>query len=94
MIAHHTLGGCPLRTGDLLGSGTISGPKGGSESGCLLEMSHGGREEVMLYGMDMRTYLKDGDTVTLRGSAAVSGSSGNGRVGFGECVGRIFSARS
>lgn len=91
MIAHHTLGGCPLRTGDLLGTGTISGPKGGSESGSLLEMNQGGKKDVMLYGMDMRTYLKDGDTITLRGSASVGGTNG-GRVGFGECIGQVFSA--
>ncbi|KAK0709920.1 hypothetical protein B0T26DRAFT_723503 [Lasiosphaeria miniovina] len=88
MIAHHTLGGCPLRTGDLLGSGTISGPGGEGESGSLLEMTHGGKREVLLSGMDARTFLKDGDTITLRGSAGPRGA----RVGFGECVGRVYTS--
>ncbi|KAK3316514.1 fumarylacetoacetase [Apodospora peruviana] len=90
MIAHHTLGGCPLRAGDLLGSGTISGPDA-SERGSLLELSEGGKKDVLLYGMDARTFLKDGDTVTLRGYCA----DGNGaRVGFGECRGRIYGPSS
>lgn len=88
MIAHHTLGGCPLRTGDLLGSGTISGPGGVGERGSLLEMNEGGKKEILLYGMDARTFLKDGDTVTLRGSCGEAGQ----RVGFGSCAGRIYSA--
>ncbi|KAK7959230.1 uncharacterized protein PG986_004084 [Apiospora aurea] len=87
MIAHHTLGGCNMRTGDLLGSGTISGTEPG-ERGSLLELSEGGKKDVMLYGMDMRRFLKDGDTVTIRG---VCGGNGE-KVGFGECTGRIYSA--
>ncbi|KAK8001207.1 hypothetical protein PG991_013429 [Apiospora marii] len=87
MIAHHTLGGCNMRTGDMLGSGTISGTEPG-ERGSLLEMSEGGKKDVMLYGMDMRRFLKDGDSITIRG---VCGGSGE-RVGFGECTGRIYSA--
>ncbi|KAK0617490.1 hypothetical protein B0T14DRAFT_435752 [Immersiella caudata] len=88
MIAHHTLGGCPLRTGDLLGSGTISGPGGLSECGSLLEMTQNGKKEVLLYGMDARTFLKDGDAITLRGVCGEDGA----RVGFGDCGGRVFSA--
>lgn len=88
MIAHHTLGGCELRTGDLLGSGTISGPNEG-ESGSLLELSENGKKEVLLAGMEVRTFLKDGDTVVLRGYC--KGANG-GRVGFGECRGRIYPA--
>ncbi|KAI1503410.1 hypothetical protein F5X99DRAFT_406992 [Biscogniauxia marginata] len=87
MIAHHSLGGCPMRTGDMLGSGTISGPES-RQRGSLLEMSEGGKKDVMLYGMDVRRFLKDGDSVTLRG---VCGKPGE-RVGFGECVGRIQGA--
>lgn len=75
-----------MRSGDLLGSGTISGTEA-SESGSLLEMSQGGKTEVLLYGMDARTFLKDGDTVTLRGSCK---RSDGGRVGFGECKGKIY----
>ncbi|ORY58420.1 uncharacterized protein BCR38DRAFT_460785 [Pseudomassariella vexata] len=87
MIAHHSLGGCPMRTGDLLGSGTISGT-GARERGSLLEMSEGGKKDIMLHGMDVRRFLKDGDTVGIRG---VCGKPGE-RVGFGDCVGRIYSA--
>ncbi|KAK3401834.1 fumarylacetoacetase [Sordaria brevicollis] len=86
MIAHHTLGGCPLRSGDLLGSGTISGPVP-EQSGSLLELSEGGKREIQLNGgTESRTFLKDGDTVTLRGFCV--GKEGE-RVGFGECTGRV-----
>lgn len=89
MIAHHTVGGCNMRVGDLLGSGTISGKdEDGSDLGSLLEMSQGGKKEVMLAGMDLRKFLKDGDTITIRGSC---GSEGE-RVGFGECTGKVESA--
>ncbi|KAK0702890.1 hypothetical protein B0T21DRAFT_378201 [Apiosordaria backusii] len=89
MIAHHTLGGCPMRTGDLLGSGTISGPGGVKERGSLLEMTENGKNEVLLAGMNARTFLKDGDSVTLRGFC----DDGSGvRVGFGRCAGKIYSA--
>ena len=87
MIAHHTLGGCPMRTGDLLGSGTISGPVV-EESGSLLELSQGGKRDILLYGMDARTFLKDGDTVTFRGACGPPGA----KVGFGECRGRVYSS--
>ena len=76
-----------MRTGDLLGSGTISGTKP-SECGSLLEMSEGGRKDVLLYGMDARTFLKDGDSVTFRAGAVRNGY----RIGFGECTGRIYGA--
>ncbi|KAI1777209.1 Fumarylacetoacetase [Hypoxylon cercidicola] len=87
MIAHHSLGGCPMRTGDLLGSGTISGPSI-REKGSLLELSEGGKKDIMLYGMDVRRFLKDGDAVIIRGTCGGDGA----RVGFGECVGRVLSA--
>ncbi|KAK4174571.1 hypothetical protein QBC36DRAFT_333393 [Triangularia setosa] len=90
MIAHHTLGGCPLRPGDLLGSGTISGPGGVEERGSLLEMTENGKKEVLLAGMNTRTFLKDGDSVSLRGFCADNGSGV--RVGFGRCAGTIYSA--
>lgn len=89
MLAHHTLGGCPMRTGDLLGSGTISGPTP-KECGSLLELSEGGEKDIMVAGMDVRRFLKDGDAVVLRGAAGKKG----GKVGFGDCSGRIFSAMS
>ncbi|KAL1840501.1 hypothetical protein VTJ49DRAFT_414 [Mycothermus thermophilus] len=92
MIAHHTLGGCPLRTGDLLGSGTISGPGGPGEAGCLLEATLDGSKpiEVQADGKTVtRSYLEDGDTITLRGFCGPEGA----RVGFGECTGRIEAAK-
>jgi fumarylacetoacetase len=88
MIAHHSVGGCSMQPGDLLGSGTISG-KGEDDLGSLLEMSGGGKKEIMLKGMDVRKFLKDGDTITIRG---VCGGEPGALVGFGECVGKIESA--
>ncbi|KAH8705055.1 fumarylacetoacetate hydrolase FahA [Talaromyces proteolyticus] len=86
MLAHHTITGCNLRTGDLLGSGTISGKEPGSQ-GSLLEHTNGGKEPITLAdGTTKRTFLEDGDEVTLR---AVAGSVDGAYVGFGECVGRI-----
>ncbi|KAL3420609.1 fumarylacetoacetase [Phlyctema vagabunda] len=88
MIAHHSSGGCPMQTGDLLGSGTISG-KDEKQLGSMLEMCQAGKKEIMLAGMDVRKFLKDGDEVTIRG---VCVSEEAGRVGFGECVGKIETA--
>jgi fumarylacetoacetase len=87
MIAHHSVGGCAMQAGDLLGSGTISG-KGDGDLGSMLEMNQAGKKEIMLAGMDVRKFLKDGDTVTLRGVCGEPGAL----VGFGECVGTIESA--
>lgn len=87
MIAHHSLGGCPMRTGDLLGSGTISGPEP-SERGSLLEMNEGGKKDILLQGMNTRKFLEDGDTVTLRGICVKDGNDETA-VGFGACTGRI-----
>ena len=88
MVAHHTIGGCNLQTGDFLGSGTISGVRK-MERGSLLEMSEGGKEDIMLAGMEVRKFLKDGDTITIRG---ICGRERGGLVGFGTCVGTIESA--
>ncbi len=76
-----------MRTGDLLGSGTISGT-GPGERGSLLEMSEGGNKDILLYGMDVRRFLRDGDSVNIRGRCGTQGQV----VGFGDCAGRIFSA--
>ena len=76
-----------MRTGDLIASGTISGTKP-SEYGSLLEMSEGGKKEVLLYGMDARKFLKDGDTITFTASCGDNWA----RVGFGQCAGRVYSA--
>jgi fumarylacetoacetase len=83
-LAHHTSSGCPIRVGDLLGSGTISGPIRDS-SGSLLELSWGGAEPLALTDGDQRTFLQDGDTVTLTGQGQGDGY----RVGFGPCSGTL-----
>ena len=86
-LAHHTTSGCPMSVGDLLGSGTVSGPARGNR-GSLLELSWGGKEPIALLGGDERTFLEDGDTLALRAAA-----NGNGyRVGFGHCVGKVLPA--
>ena len=83
-LTHHTTSGCPMRVGDLLGSGTISGPEKGNR-GSLLELSWGGKEPLTLDTGETRTFLEDGDTLTLRGAA----KGGGFRIGFGECVGTL-----
>ncbi len=88
-LAHMTVNGAPLRTGDIFGSGTVSGPEPG-QRGCLLELSWGGREQVPLGGGDSRTYLLDGDEVTITASAP--GPDG-ARIGFGEVMGMVRPAR-
>jgi fumarylacetoacetase len=86
-LAHHTTSGCPMRVGDLLGSGTISGPEK-ENRGSLLELSWGGKEPLTLDSGEERSFLEDGDTLTLRGAA-----HGNGyRVGFGACTGTLLAA--
>lgn len=85
-LAHHASSGCPMRVGDLLGSGTISGPARDSV-GALLEMTEGGKTPVTL-GDETRVFLHDGDTVTLFGHAQGDGY----RIGFGPCTGTIQSA--
>ncbi len=86
LIAHHTISGCNLQTGDLLGSGTQSGPAEG-QGGSLLELSHGGQRPVVLPNGEQRRFLEDGDTVALRGYCAAPGKP---RIGFGLAVGTII----
>ena len=88
MLAHHTINGCKLQSGDLLGSGTISGPEKGQE-GCLFEMSKNGTEDIDIGGGQMRRWLQDGDEVVFRGWGVTQGGE---RVGFGDCRGRILAA--
>lgn len=89
-VAHHSVTGCNMRPGDLLASGTISG-KEESSYGSLLELSWKGTKEVVLENCEkgtIRKFLRDGDTVVIRG-----GAKGDGyRIGFGECVGKILPA--
>lgn len=88
MVAHHTSNGCNLRPGDLLGSGTVSGPNDGSE-GCLLEMTRQGARPIELPTGETRSFLEDGDEVILR---AYGEREGFVRIGFGECRGMIVPA--
>jgi fumarylacetoacetase len=85
MVAHHTSNGCNLRTGDLLGSGTVSGPEKEAR-GCLLELTWRGTEPLSLPNGESRTFLENGDEVILRGYAEREGAR---RIGLGECRGRI-----
>lgn len=86
-LAHHASSGCPMNVGDLLGSGTISGPER-QNRGCLLEISWGGKEPLTLASGEERSFLEDGDTIILRGAAQGEGY----RIGFGECAGTILPA--
>ena len=81
MIAHHTSGGCDLRPGDLLGSGTISAP-GDFGFGSLLEMTRNGALPITLPTGETRTFLQDGDEILLRARARRPGAA---PIGFGEC---------
>lgn len=85
-LAHHTESGCPMRVGDLLGTGTISGPTP-DQTGALLEMTQGGRTPVTVNG-EARTFIQDGDEIGLYAHAEGPGY----RIGFGPCTGRILPA--
>ena len=88
MLAHHTSNGCGLRPGDLLASGTISGPTPEAR-GCLLEITRGGAEPILLPDGTQRTFLEDGDEITLRGFCERPGAV---RIGFGPCSGTLMAA--
>ena len=85
-LCHHTTSGCPMNVGDLLGSGTISGPDK-ENRGSMLELSWGGKEPIEVDG-GTRSFIDDGDTIALRGAAVGAGY----RIGFGECTGRLIPA--
>jgi fumarylacetoacetase len=89
MIAHHTVGGCNLAPGDLLGSGTQSGPDEG-EAGALIEITRGGAAPLALPNGETRTFLEDGDRIELRGWCE---RPGHARIGFGACSGTVLPAR-
>ena len=84
-LIHHASAGCGISTGDLMGSGTISGTNKGS-FGCMLELSWGGKEKIALSSGEKRDFLKDNDTVVLKGTA----SKEKFRIGFSSCSGRII----
>jgi fumarylacetoacetase len=89
MIAHHTVNGCNLCSGDLLGTGTLSGPRP-EQGGSLLELNQGGKQAITLSNGEQRTWLEDGDTVILR---ACCERPGYRRIGFGDCAGTVLAAR-
>ena len=88
MVTHHTVNGCNLQPGDLLGSGTQSGPTE-EEAGSLLELSKGGKQALMLPSGETRTFLEDGDTVIFRGACTAPGAA---HIGFGEVRGTLLPA--
>ena len=89
LVAHHTSNGCNLRPGDLLASGTVSGPEKESR-GCLLERTWRGTEPLELPTGETRTFLQDGDEVIMRGWCEREGVP---RIGFGECRGVVLAPR-
>ncbi len=89
MVAQHTVGGCNLQTGDLLGTGTISGPTY-EEAGAIVELSKGGSQQIPLPATgETRTFLEDGDAIILRGWCEKDGAA---RIGFGEARGEVLPA--
>jgi fumarylacetoacetase len=90
LVAHHTVNGCNLQAGDLLGSGTQSGPDPG-QGGSLLELTLGGKQPLKLANGETRAFLEDGDTAILRAHCARDGFR---RIGFGECRGTVMPAMS
>jgi fumarylacetoacetase len=85
LIAHHTVNGCNLQPGDLLGSGTLSGPAT-KEAGSLMELTNGGKQSIELPNGESRTYLEDGDALIMRGWCERAGAA---RIGLGEVVGTV-----
>ena len=87
IVAHHSANGCNLQPGDLIGTGTLSTESAGG-LGSMLEISQGGKEPIQLPNGETRSFLEDGDEVTLK--AWCEGESV--RIGFGECVGRVVAS--
>ncbi|AGU47480.1 fumarylacetoacetase [Variovorax paradoxus B4] len=85
LVAHHTVNGCNLQPGDLLGSGTLSGPKP-DEAGSLIELTQGGKQPITLPNGEKRTFLEDGDTLVIRGHCERAGAV---RIGLGEVSGTV-----
>lgn len=90
LITHHTVNGCNLQPGDLLGTGTLSGPNAGEE-GSLLEITAGGKTPVKLPWGEERTFLEDNDEVILRARCSKPGYP---TISFGQSVGRVLPARA
>ena len=85
LLTHHASNGCNLQPGDLLGSGTVSGPSDDSR-GCLLEITRRGLDPIALPTGEQRAFLEDGDEVTFRGYCERPGFVS---IGLGECCGTI-----
>ena len=88
LITHHTVNGCNLQPGDLLGTGTLSGPTA-SEAGALIELTVGGKQPISLPSGESRAFLEDGDSITLLAHCEKSGAT---RLGFGTCTGTVLPA--
>jgi fumarylacetoacetase len=86
-LAHHTINGCNMRTGDLLGTGTISGPTDDS-FGSMLELSWNGSRALTLADGSSRKFIEDGDQITITGTC--SSSETGSRLGFGACEGVLL----
>ncbi|KAG4080783.1 hypothetical protein HA402_009954 [Bradysia odoriphaga] len=89
LITHHTVNGCNLRPGDMLGTGTLSGPRP-SAAGSLLELSNGGKTPITLPWGEQRRFLEDGDQVIMRAECVRADYP---RVGFGESCGTVIPAK-
>jgi fumarylacetoacetase len=90
MVTHHTVNGCNLQIGDLLGSGTVSGPSK-EEAGALIELTEDGVKPVVLENGERRTFIEDGDVIILQGFCERDGFI---RIGFGECRGEVLRSLS
>lgn len=90
IVTHHSANGCNLQPGDLIGTGTLS-TASGDGLGSLLEISRGGQSPLTLESGETRSFLEDGDEVTLRAWCEKEGAV---RIGFGECTGRVEPAQS
>lgn len=86
MVAQHAMGGCNLVPGDLMGTGTLSGPEA-NQGGCLMELTQGGLHPIRLPNGEMRDYLADGDEVSLHAFCTGDGAR---RIGFGTCTGIVL----
>jgi len=89
LVTHHTVNGCALRPGDLLGTGTLSGPRP-EQAGSLLELTQGGKQPLMLDNGERRSFLQDGDQITLKAACARPGAA---RIAWGACGGLVMPAR-
>jgi fumarylacetoacetase len=88
LLTHHTINGCALAAGDLLGSGTLSGPEA-AQAGSLLELTLGGKQALRLPNSESRTFLQDGDSITLRGRCQRPDFRS---IGFGDCSATVLPA--